>query len=54
MKEYRKAAGRKDTFRKILKYIKKYRFSVVLSLLFAAVTVALTLYIPILTGRAID
>ena len=54
MKENRKAAGRKDTFRKILKYIKKYRFSVVLSLLFAAVTVALTLYIPILTGRAID
>ena len=54
MKENRKAAGRKDTFRKILKYIKKYRFSVVLSLFFAAVTVALTLYIPILTGRAID
>ena len=54
MKENRKAAGRKDTFRKILKYIKKYRFSVVLSLLFAAVTVALTLYIPILTGQAID
>lgn len=45
---------KKDTFRRILKYIKKYWFFVILSLVFAAVTVALTLYIPILTGRAID
>ncbi|MCI8549464.1 MAG: ABC transporter ATP-binding protein [Lachnospiraceae bacterium] len=44
----------KGTVRKILQYIKKYSFFVALSLVFAAVTVALTLYIPILTGRAID
>ena len=38
----------------ILKYIKKYRISVILSLFFAAVTVVLTLYLPILTGDAVD
>lgn len=44
----------KQTGRKILKYIGKYWFFVGLSILFAAVSVAFTLYIPILTGRAID
>ena len=39
---------------KVLKYIKKYRISVILSLFFAAVTVVLTLYLPILTGDAVD
>ena len=50
----KKQPARKDTFRKILHYIGKYWFFVVLSILFAAVTVALTLYIPILTGKAVD
>ncbi len=54
MDEKKKKAARKDTFGKILRYIKKYWFFVALSLVFAAVTVALTLYIPILTGRAVD
>ena len=49
-----KKAYRKDTISKILKYVKKYRFSVALSLILAAVTVASTLYVPILTGQAID
>ena len=44
----------KDTLLKVLKYIRKYWFAVVLSLLLAAVTVVLTLYIPILTGDAVD
>lgn len=44
----------KDTIKKVLDYIKKYKILVVLSLIFAAVTVALTLYVPILTGRAVD
>lgn len=43
-----------DTIKMVLNYIKKYRISVVLSLLFAAVTVVLTLYLPILTGDAVD
>lgn len=39
---------------KILKYIRHYWFLTALSLIFAAVTVGLTLYVPILTGRAVD
>ena len=44
----------KSTIIKVLKYIKRYWGFVIMSLLFAAVTVALTLYIPNLTGKAID
>lgn len=44
----------KDTIKKVLDYIKKYKILVALSLIFAAVTVAFTLYVPILTGRAVD
>lgn len=43
-----------NTIKKVLQYIKKYWGFVMMSLLFAAVTVALTLYIPNLTGKAID
>lgn len=44
----------KETIRKVLRYIKRYWFYLILSLLLAVVTVALTLYIPILSGKAID
>lgn len=40
--------------KKLLPYIGKYRLSVFLSLVFAAVSAVLSLYVPILTGRAID
>lgn len=43
-----------NTLRKILKRIKKYGFLVALSLILAAATVVLTLYLPILTGNAVD
>lgn len=43
-----------DTVKKVLKYLGKYRFLMALSIVFAAITVALTLYVPILVGRAID
>lgn len=43
-----------QTLRRILQYIKGYRPAVLLSLSLAVATVALTLYIPILTGRAVD
>lgn len=46
--------AQKETIRKVLRYIRKYCFFLVLSLILAVVTVALTLYIPILTGNAID
>lgn len=42
------------TLRRVLKAIRPYRVFLVLSLLLAACTVALTLYFPILTGEAID
>lgn len=44
----------KKTLKKVMKYIKKYRVRVVMSLIFAAVTVITTLYFPILTGNAVD
>lgn len=44
----------KGTLKKVLHYIRRYRFFLILSLVLAAVTVALTLYVPILTGQAID
>lgn len=50
MKEY----SQKETIKTVLKYGKKYILYFILSILLAAVTVALTLYVPILTGRAID
>ncbi len=43
-----------ETLRRILTYIREYRLWVVLSLALAVATVALTLYVPILTGRAVD
>ena len=43
-----------NTLKEVLKYIKKYMFYVALSVIFAAATVAMTLYVPILTGDAID
>ena len=44
----------KTTIGKVLRYIKKYWMYLGISIFLAAVTVALTLYIPILTGRAVD
>lgn len=46
--------GQKETLLKVLKYIKKYRLAVIASILLAAVTVVTTLYVPILTGDAVD
>ena len=43
-----------STFFKVLKYLKKYRFHFIVSLIFTAVSVGLTLYVPILVGDAID
>lgn len=44
----------KKTLGKVMRYIKRYRMLVILSLIFAAVTVITTLYLPILTGNAVD
>lgn len=44
----------KDTLIKVLRYIKKYWFYLGISVIMATLTVILTLYLPILTGRTID
>lgn len=44
----------KDTLLKVLRYIKKYWFYLGISVIMATLTVILTLYLPILTGRTID
>lgn len=49
-----KSKSQRHTIGKILRYIKKYWFFLGLSVLLAALTVVLTLYLPILTGDAID
>ena len=43
-----------STLRRVLKYLRNYRFLFILSLLFAAAIVFFTLYIPIVLGQAID
>lgn len=42
------------TFGTVLKYLKIYRIHFVISLIFTAITVGLSLYIPILVGQCID
>ena len=49
-----KREAQKSTLGKVLKRIKKYSGFLVISILMAAVTVASTLYVPILVGRGID
>ncbi|MGN0534471.1 MAG: ABC transporter ATP-binding protein [Eubacterium sp.] len=44
----------KKTLKRVFSYIDKYKYLLILSLVFAAVSVALTLYAPILIGNAID
>lgn len=49
-----KKSNNGNTIKKVLHYISKYRLFVSISILLAAITVVLTLYVPILTGEAID
>lgn len=49
-----KKTSQMETMRKVLRYMKKYIPLLVLSILLATVTVATTLYFPILTGNALD
>ena len=43
-----------ETIKKVFRYLGKYRIFVVISILMAMASVALTLYVPKLTGNAID
>ena len=45
---------KKGTLKKVLRYAGKYHFLIVVSMTLAVVTALLSLYVPILAGRAID
>ena len=47
-------SSRKDTLRGVLGYVGRYRGYLVASLALCVITVASTLYVPILTGNAVD
>lgn len=46
--------NKKHTLKRVFAYLRPYTILIILSLMLAVVTVALTLYIPILTGSAVD
>lgn len=54
MAKENKGKRQTDTLKKVLLYIRRYLFLLVLSLVFAVVSVFATLYVPVLTGDAID
>ncbi len=57
MKDKKKATdhrSNKDILKKVLDHIGKYKIFLLLSIVLAAISVILTLYIPILTGQAVD
>ena len=43
-----------QTLKQVMRYLGKYKIFLVFSIILAAVSVALTLYIPKLTGHAVD
>ena len=54
-KEKNATKGRQmEILKKVLRYIRKYWFAVALSIILSVVVVVLTLYVPILTGNAVD
>ncbi|MDO4303115.1 MAG: ABC transporter ATP-binding protein [Bacillota bacterium] len=54
MKQNEKKNKQKETLVKVIKYIKPYSLLLVLTMVMAVISVALTLYLPILTGDAVD
>lgn len=54
MKDDKKKVNQRETLLKVLAYIRPYKFLMALTIIMAAVSVALTLYLPILAGDAVD
>lgn len=54
MKGDNRNTKQKETLVKVLRYIKPYGFLMALTILMAVISVVLTLYLPILTGDAVD
>ena len=46
--------NQKDVLKKVLRYVRPYSIALIGSLLLALIYVAMSLYIPILVGQAID
>ena len=53
-KQTEKKSGQMQTLGKVFRYMKQYLLLLVFAIFLATVSVALTLYFPILTGQAID
>ena len=53
-KDHKKHQVQKETLKKVLVYIKRYTGLMMMSIVLATLIVALTLYVPILIGKAID
>ncbi len=49
-----KLSSQKETVFKVIRYIRRYKILLLISILLATASVALTLYVPILIGNAID
>ena len=45
---------KKNTLKKVLRYVSKYHFLIAISMILAVLTALLSLYVPILAGNAID
>lgn len=54
MSKTKKNTVKKETWRRLFAYLKQYIMLLAITIILAAVTVILSLYIPILCGRAID
>lgn len=54
IKKEKKKVNQSKTLRKVIQRLGKYRIFLVFSILLATVSVALTLYVPKLTGHAVD
>ncbi len=50
----KKKQSEESTVKKVLRYVGRYKFLISLSVLLAVITVACSLYVPILVGNAID
>ncbi len=50
----KKQKTKRSTIKEVLRYVGKYKLLLALSIIFSTVSVALTLYIPIVIGNAID
>ena len=54
IKKEKKKVNQSKTLRKVIQRLGKYRIFLVFSILLATISVALTLYVPKLTGHAVD